>query len=175
MPAGLNGLDPPRLPRPRHELVAARLTMLLIGAGSVVALGAGLIAFLYYEPTGQRTGLTATVDGVHPFDTKTHEVGSGTGRIYNTDQPFVAVVDWSPVPAGTQVAAIWVDALGSTVGGIGPADVSQLPKRQPVGTALEEQGKPNLPGGYVFVVERYSGGRPVEVLARTSVYVQQGG
>ena len=163
------------LRRPRHELRAARVTMLLIGLAGVGVLVAALVAFSYFEPSGQRTGLMATVEGVHPFDVRTHEAASQSERIYNADQPFAALVDWSSVRAGTQVAAIWVDALGSPVGGIGPVAVDQLPRKQLVGTALAEQGKQNLPGGYVFVVERYSGGRPVEVLARTSVYVQLGG
>lgn len=163
-----------RTARPRHELRAARVTMLLLGLAALAVLGSALVAFLYFEPGGERSGLHARVDGVHPFDPHTHEAAARSERIYRPGQPFAAQVDWGSLPAGIEVAALWVDSLGTPVGGVGPRPVEQLPRTQLVTTALAEQGKQNLPGGYVFFVERFSGGRPVEILARTSVYVDPG-
>jgi hypothetical protein len=54
---------------------------------------------------------------------------------------------------------------------VGPGNPTQLANQTVVPVAVPAGLKYNLPGQYIFVVERISGGVPVEVLARRIVLV----
>jgi hypothetical protein len=153
------------------ELGLQRGLVLLLGLLSCLVLGLGLYAFTVFEPPGEHTNVRARVLGVFPVDPATGRVGSHPSREFAPDQPFAAVVDWGSLPPDLVVAARWFDGEGSLVGGVGPAPAGQLSSHPVVGTILEAHDRPNPPGTYEFVVEQYSGGRPVAVLARLFVQV----
>jgi hypothetical protein len=159
---------------PRSEVGAQRAIVLGVGLVAVLVLVLGLSAFLHFEPRGQRSGLEVRVVGVYPIDPATGSLVGPATTTYRPDQAFGAVVDWSSLPAQATVAAHWYDAMGTPVGGVGPGSPAELSREPVVGTRLEAGGRPNLPGTYVFVVERWSGGRAVEVLARSAVLVVNG-
>jgi hypothetical protein len=158
--------------RPRRsELGAQRGVVFGAGLVGVIILAFGFLGFLRFEPVGQHSGVHAEVIGVFATDPATGLPLGKAESTFRPDQPFVAVVDWSALPPDLVVAARWYDALGSLVGGQGPAPAGTLALQPPVGTTLEAGGRPNLPGDYLFVVERWSDGRPVEVLARSAAVV----
>ena len=144
--------------------------ILILGAAGVVILLLGLVEFLVFEPPGQTTGLKAPVNGVYAYDPRSGRTQDGDQRTFNRGQPFAAAVDWSGLPADGSFGARWFDAFQAPAGGVGPAAPDALPGVVPV--KLPEGMKANLPGTYLFVVERYSGGQPVEVIARRQVVVK---
>ena len=87
-------------------------------------------------------------------------------------QPFAAVVDWSSIPTGTPVAARWFNSFGEVVGQVGPARAETIGDAA-VPVALPPGLRQNIPGTYLFVVERISRGQPVEVLARRLIVVER--
>jgi hypothetical protein len=79
------------------------------------------------------------------------------------------VVDWKSLPSDLTVAAHWYEDTGQELGGVRPAAATEqadkpIPIEVPAGTEVPS-------GAYVFVVERYSGGRSVQVLARSAITV----
>src|SRR5205814_10460998 len=97
--------------------------------------------------------------------------GSSAGS-FGGDQPCPAVVDWSSILAATVVSARWFDTFGEVVGQAGPAPAGSI-DAPAVPVALPEGLKSNIPGTYLFVVERMSRGQAVEVLARRLVEVER--
>jgi hypothetical protein len=155
--------------RPLYRIILA------LGALAILILVVGVVEFVYFEPPGQRTTNTAHVKGVYAYDTKTKQTSGHDSHSFSSNQDFAAVVDWSSLPAGLVVAARWYDDFGDEVGGAGPAPAGQLVGREVVPVETPEGEQANLPGDYLFVVERFSHGQPVEVLARRIVLVRRVG
>ncbi|HEV3234754.1 MAG TPA: hypothetical protein VG329_09430 [Candidatus Dormibacteraeota bacterium] len=148
------------------------LPMLLIGAIGALILLLGFTLFLYYEPIDQQAGNTnARITGVYKYDLASGQKhGNSTVSFTSKDVP-AAVVDWTSVPAGMEVGAHWFDDHGQVIGGVGPGAAPSLPTKPiPIDVDAETLIPP---GVYVFVVERYSGGRSVQVLARSAIKVDE--
>jgi hypothetical protein len=147
--------------------------LLVFDVVAILILAIGLGEFLYFEPPGQKTGLKATIVGVHQYDPTTHVTSGPDRSVFSRTQEFAAVVDWKSLPQNIVVDARWYDSFGAVVGRVGPGTPVQLADQTtiPVGTPAPRQH--NLPGHYLFVVERLENGVPVEVLARRIVRVEQ--
>jgi hypothetical protein len=145
---------------------------LLVGLGvaGIVILAIGLAQFVHYEPPGQRTGRAVKIAGVFDYDVKTGKTFGPAKDHFRTDEPFAAVVDWSTLPPDLVVGANWYSGgFALDAGGVGPARAAELTERSVVPV---NRGNQRFPAGrYEFVVERYSGDRPVEVLGRRNVIV----
>jgi hypothetical protein len=144
--------------------------MMVIGAIGAFILLAGFGLFLYYEPIDEQAGNTnARITGIYPYDPASGtRVGNSTAR-FKPHQVPGAVVDWKSVPGDMVVSAHWYDDHGQVIGGVGAAAAASQPEG-----AIPIDVDPQTPipaGGYVFVVERYAGGRPVQVLARGAIKV----
>jgi hypothetical protein len=150
--------------RPIFRLLVA------VGIAGVVILAVGLAQFIHFEPPGQRTGQAVRINGVYDYNPKTGKISGGGKDHFRTDEPFAAVVDWRSLPADLVVGANWFSGgFALDFGGVGPARAADLGERTVVAV---NNGTRRFPAGhYEFVVERYSGGRPVEVLGKTSVIV----
>jgi hypothetical protein len=150
--------------RPVFRLLVA------LGIAGIVILGIGLGQFVHYEPPGQQTGQSVKIGGIYDYDVKTGRTFGSDKDHFRTDEPFAAVVDWSSLPPDLLVGANWFSggfALDS--GGVGPARAADLTEKSVVPV---NRGAQRFPAGtYDFVVERYAGGRPVEVLGGRSVIV----
>jgi hypothetical protein len=148
-------------------------TLLVFAAVSVLILVAGLVEFAYFEPPGQHTGLKATIAGVYQYDPD-HKTTVGTDRTsFPRTVQFAAVVDWSTLPKNVVVDARWYDGFGNVVGSVGPGTPDQLAGQSIIPVKVPPGFAHNLPGHYVFVVERYEGGVPVEVIGRRVVLVER--
>jgi len=148
--------------------------MVAFGVVGLVILGVGLSQFVHYEPPGQHTGIRAGIRGVYDYDTARHEITGSEKDHFRTNEPFAADVDWSSLPQGLLVGARWFNGgFSIDAGGVGPAPARDLAATGPVPV---NTGGARFPSGhYTFVIERFSKGRPVEVLGRTSVLVAGGG
>ena len=148
-------------------------TLLAYVAVAAVILIAGVAEFVYFERPGYSSGATAHIQGIYHYDPETNTTSGPDRSIFARDGQFAAVVDWASLPDNLTVDARWVNGFGTVVGGVGPgspaelADQSIVPVRVPEGLHL------NLPGQYIFVVERFHNGLPVEVLARRLVLVER--
>jgi len=71
------------------------------------------------------------------------------------------------------VDARWYDSFQAMVGRVGPGNPAELANQTTIPVGLPTGTKYNLPGQYVFVVERLESGVPVEVLARRIVLVER--
>lgn len=148
--------------------------MLILGAVAIVILGLGLVEFFAFEPLGEHSGITVHVVGVFHYDLTTKET-SGSDRVkFAATEDFAAVVDWSTVPGAVVVGATWINGLGETVGQLGPKPASQMTDADRVVPVKVPPGLTrNIPGEYIFVVERFRSGQPVEVLARRFILVRR--
>jgi len=144
----------------------------LVGLMALLIFAAGLVEFLSFEPPGQATGTTARITGVYAYDPSTRTTSGAAAERFGRGQPFAAVVDWSSIPSQTTVAARWFDSFGEVVGQVGPATAGSIGSGA-VPVALPQGLKENIPGTYLFVVERLSRGQAVEVLARRLVEVER--
>ena len=145
---------------------------LLVGLGiaGLVILAIGLAQFIHFEPPGQRTGLAARITGVYDYDRKTGSTFGPNRDHFRTNEPFAAGVDWSGLPPAMVVGAGWFSGgFSLAAGGVGPAPAGTLGERSLVPVNFAARRFPA--GRYEFVVERYAAGRPVEVLARTTIVV----
>ena len=154
------------------EILPLYRAIKLVGALAIVIFLAGGLEFLSFEPPGQATGAVARIQGVYAYDSDSKSVTGRPAGHFSRGQPFAAVVDWSSIPSGTQVAARWFDSFGEVVGQAGPGDAGTMTEAA-VPVALPKGLKQNIPGTYLFVVERISHGQPVEVLARRLVEVER--
>jgi len=148
-------------------------TLLIFDIVAILILAAGLTEFFYFEPPGQQTGLTATITGVYQYDAATNKTFGAERSTFTRTQLFAAVVDWKSLPPNVTVDARWYDNLESIVGSVGPGTPAQLENQPIVPIALPTHLKHNLPGQYIFVVERWANGIPVEVIARRIVLVER--
>ena len=147
--------------------------MQVFAAVAILILAIGVVQFVYFEPPGQSSSSTARIVGVFQYDPERGITEGPDSSVFTRTQVFAAVVDWSSLPPDVIVDARWYNSFQSVVGGVGPGtpaelkDNSIVPVRVPAGLHL------NLPGHYIFVVERFEGGVPVEVLARRIVLVER--
>jgi hypothetical protein len=148
-------------------------TLLAFDVVAILILAVGLGEFLYFEPPGQHTGLKATIVGVYQYDAATNKTFGPDRSTFTRTQLFAAVVDWNSLSPNIIADARWYDTFGSIVGSVGPGTPAQLANQPIVPIALPTNLKHNLPGQYVFVVERWANGVPVEVLARRIVLVER--
>lgn len=147
-----------------------------LGLAAVVILGLGIVTILAFAPPGQETDVRARIVGIYRYDPTTHQLIGGPSSHFAPEEPFAARVDWSVLPPKVVVGAHWYNTLDEQVGGVGPATAAELASRNAVVPVKTPPGlHNNLPGSYSLVVARYSGGRPVELLARTAVLVERSG
>lgn len=147
--------------------------LLVFAAVGVVILAVGLVEFLYFEPVGQTTRAAAHIVGVYQFDPVTQKTSGTDQNSFTRSQLFAAVVDWSTLPKDVTVDARWYDSYGVVVSHVGPGTPAQLADKTVIPVSVPAGLKYNLPGQYIFVVERLSGGVPVEVLARRIILVER--
>jgi hypothetical protein len=147
--------------------------LLVFDVVAILILAIGLGEFVYFEPPGQTTGLKATIVGVYLYNPATHATSGPDRRTFLRTEQFAAVVDWTSLPQTITVDARWYDSFEAIVGRVGPGTPAQLTGQTivPVGVPVSQQH--NLPGQYVFVVERLDNGVPVEVIARRIVLVDR--
>jgi len=157
---------------PREDVRPLYNWMIVLGTVAIVILAIGLVDFFAFEPIGQSTGARATVQGAYRYDPAGGQVTGPPKAQFGPDEPFAAVVDWTSLPPTMVVAAHWFNTLGQEVGGVGPAPAGQLLDKTVIPVKTPPEFKHNVPGEYTFLVERYSEGRPVEVLARHLVLVR---
>jgi hypothetical protein len=148
-------------------------TLLVYAAVSILILIAGLAEFAYFEPFGQHTGIKATIVGVYQYDPSTDQLIGPDSSIFPRTVQFAAKVDWSTLPSNIVVDARWNDGFGNVVGSVGPATPHELAGQTIIPVKVPPGFHHNLPGHYVFVVERYEGGVPVEVIGRRVVQVER--
>ena len=147
--------------------------LLIFDVIAILILVIGLAEFLYFEPPGQGTGLKATVVGIYQYDPTTNKTTGPDRSTFTRTQQFAAVVDWSSLPQNITVDARWYDSFQTLVGRAGPGTPAQLATHPAVPVGISAGLKENLPGQYLFVVERLVNGVPVEVLARRFVLVER--
>lgn len=151
-------------------------TVVTVGVLAILILGVGLVDFLAFEPVGEHTGATASIVGVFHYDPSTKQTSGPDTTRFTAGDDFAAVVDWSSVSGSSVVGARWYNSLGTEVGGVGPMPASSMADADRIVPVKVPQGfHDNIPGEYLFVVERFRGGQPVEVLARRLVLVRRSG
>lgn len=155
------------------ELRPLYRTLLILAGAAVVILGLGLAELVYFEPPGQQTGTAVRVEGIYKYDPQSGQIQGKPTTRFTIDDAFAAVVDWGSVPGSMVVAARWYNSLGTVVGDVGPAPAASLAGHRVVPAQVPKGFTRNLPGEYVFVIERYAHGQPVELLARRLVLVRQ--
>ena len=148
-------------------------TLLVYAAVSILILLAGLAEFAYFEPSGQQTGIKATIVGVYQYDPNTGQLTGPDSNTFPRTVQFAAKVDWSTLPSNIVVDARWYDGFGNVVGSVGPGTPQELAGQTIIPVKVPPGFHHNLPGHYVFVVERYQGGVPVEVIGRRVVQVER--
>ncbi len=158
---------------PYNQVQTLYRTLLVFATVAVVILAVGLVEFVYFEPPGQATGAHARIVGVYAYDPTTRTTLGTDKSAFARTEEFAAVVDWSGLPANLSVDARWYDAFGSIVGRVGPSTPAQLGNFSIVPVIVPQGLHHNLPGNYTFVVERFQGGVPVEVLVRRFVLVER--
>lgn len=139
---------------------------------AILILAVGLGEFLYFERPGQATGFKATIAGVYQYDQTTHMTSGPDRSTFTGREDFAAVVDWSSLPPTMTVDARWYDTFGTVVGRAGPGTPADLKDQTTIPVLTPTPFERNLPGRYIFVVERLDNGVPVEVLARRLVLVE---
>jgi hypothetical protein len=162
-------------PRWRDDINPLFILIVVLGVVGALILTAGGIEFVAFEPL-QHSGMTARVQGVYRYDPKSDRTTGSSSTRFTEDQSFAAVVDWKSVPQSTLVGAHWFNGFGEDVGSVGPETAGNLAaSHQNIVPAGVPRGlDKNLPGHYLFVVERYVNGSPVEVIGRVIVLVQRG-
>ena len=148
-------------------------TVLVYAAVSILIFVAGLAEFAYFEPFGQHSGLKVHIVGVYQYDPEHKTTIGPDSNSFPRTVVFAAVVDWSSLPKNIVVDARWYDSFGNVVGAVGPGTADQLESQTVVPVQMTPPFHHMLPGHYTFVVQRYAGGVPVEVLGRRIVLVER--
>lgn len=148
-------------------------TLLLFATVGAVILAIGVVEFVYFEPPGQASGVTARITGVYTYDPTTKSVAGPDRSEFPRSGEFAAVVDWSSLPSTLLVDARWYDSFGSLVGRVGPGTPPDLISDRVIPVEVPPGFRYVLPGRYTFVVERLRQGVPIEVLARRFVVVDR--
>jgi hypothetical protein len=148
-------------------------TLLVFAGVSILIFSAGIAEFVYFEPFGQHSGITAHVGGVYQYDPATKSIVGPDSNSFPRTVQFAAVVDWSTLPKDIVVGALWYDTFGNVVASAGPGTPAQLADQTIIPVPITAPFHDVLPGRYTFVVERYEGGVPVEVIGRRIVRVER--
>jgi hypothetical protein len=146
--------------------------LLVFDIVAILILAIGLGEFLYFERPGQASGLKATIVGVYQYDQNANKTVGPDRSNFTGAEDFAAVVDWSSLPPNLTVDARWYDTFGTIVGRAGPGTPAGLSDQTTIRVNAPAPFTRNLPGRYIFVVERLENGIPVEVLARRLVLVE---
>jgi hypothetical protein len=154
------------------EILPLYRAIKLVGVLAIVIFATGIVEFISFEPPGQDTGAVAQITGVYAYDPAAQTISGPSVERFQRSQPFAAVVDWTSITPGTEVAARWFNSFGEVVGQVGPARAETIGAGA-VPVALPSGLRQNIPGTYLFVVERIAGGQPVEVLARRLIVVER--
>ena len=158
---------------PYDQLRVLYRTLLVFATVAAVILAIGVVQFAYFEPIGQSTGVTAHIQGVYVYDSKTGKTVGADRYQFPRSGEFAAVVDWNSVPNNLTVDARWYDSFGSLVGQVGPAKPADLTDKSVIPVLVPEGFHFVLPGTYTFVVERVEKGQPVEVIGRRFAHVDR--
>jgi hypothetical protein len=158
---------------PADQVRTLYRTLLVYTTASILILIIGLAEFFYFEPPGQHTGLKATIVGVYQYDPATNSVTGPNRNSFPRTVDFAAKVDWSTLPQNIVVDARWYDGFGNVVGSVGPGTPKDLASHTVVPVHPSTGFRHNLAGRDIFVVERYEGGLPVEVIGRRVVQVER--
>jgi hypothetical protein len=148
-------------------------TLLIFDVVAILVLAVGLGEFVYFEQPGQSTGVKATIVGVYQYDPISRTTSGPDRSTFGRAQQLAAVVDWTSLPPNITVDARWYDSFEAIVGHVGPGMPAQLADQTTIPVGVPTGLKYNLPGHYLFVVERLANGVPVEVLARRIVLVER--
>lgn len=148
-------------------------TLLLFATVGAIILAIGVVEFVYFEPPGQASGITARIVGVYVYDPNSKQVSGPDRSEFPRSGEFAAVVDWTSLPGSLVVDARWYDSFGTLEGRVGPGPASDLAAEQIIPVEVAPGFRFVLPGRYTFVVERLKAGVPVEVLARRFVVVDR--
>lgn len=148
-------------------------TLLVFATVSAVILSIGLVQFVYFERPGQASGIEAHIVGVYKYDPSTGQTSGRNRSEFARSEQFAAVVDWTSIPGDVTAGARWYDTFGAIEGAVGPAPAASLVGSETVPVKVPSTYRFVLPGRYEFVVERFQGGLPVEVLARRFVVVDR--
>ena len=154
----------------RDEILPLYQAIVIVGIVALLVFFAGGVEFFLFEPVGQHTGLMAKIEGVNLY--KNGHVEGGPRYEYSREEAFAAIVDWRSIPPDLVVTARWFNGFGEVVGSIPPGPAGQMPP-DPVPVRVPPGLDKNLPGTYLFVVERVVHGKPVEVLGRQFVRVER--
>lgn len=148
-------------------------TLLIFATVGAAILAIGVVEFVYFEPPGQASGITARIVGVYSYDPTSRQVTGPDRSEFPRSGEFAAVVDWSSIPGTVVVDARWYDSFGALEGRVGPGTASDLAADRIIPVEVPPGFHFVLPGRYTFVVERLNGGVPVEVLARRFIVVDR--
>ena len=154
----------------RNEIIPLYQAIVIAGIIALLVFFVGGVEFFIFEPVGQHTGLMARIEGVNLY--RDGHVDGSPRNHYSREEAFAAVVDWKSIPPDLEVTARWFNGFGELVGSVPPAPAGQMPP-DPVPVKVPAGLDKNLPGTYLFVVERVVHGQPVEVLGREFVKVER--
>ena len=163
-----------RLPGPPDQGRFFFRFMIGLGGIGLAILLLGLVQFLGFEPVGQHTGARATISRVFAYDPRNPAAQGRDRHQFSPKETPAAAVDWGSLPPDMVVGGAWFSGVfAEPAGSLGPRPASELKGSEPV-RVEHPDGKQLQSGDYTFVVERYSGGQPVEVLARRTIIVSGG-
>jgi hypothetical protein len=158
------------VPAAADEITPLYRAIRFLGAVAIVIFAVGAVEFIVYEPPGQATGTVAHIEGVYSYDPQADQLHGQPAEHFTRKQLFAAKVDWSSLPAEMLVDARWFNSFGEVVGKVDPAPAGRM-TRSVIPIAVPKGLDRNLPGTYIFVVERIAHGQPVEVVGRRLVRV----
>ena len=158
---------------PTDQVRTLYRTILVFDIVAILILVIGFGEFAFFERPGEATGIKAEITGVYQYDPEHHMTIGPDRSTFARTEVFAAVVDWSSLPSDLTVDARWYNAFGSIVGFVGPGKPAQLADNKVIPVLVPPGLHLNLPGRYMFVVERFEGGLPVEVLGRRIVLVER--
>jgi hypothetical protein len=163
-------MDQPARGRAADDLRRPYLTMLALGAISAILVAVGLGNLFLSTMPWNDTGLRAAVTGVYRYDPRTRSTADQKITEIRHGQAFAARIAWRQLPAGLQVGARWYDPQDDDVGGAPPMTAGDLAARDAIAPMTDTRGPP---GSYMLLVMRYADGRPVEILGRARVKVDE--
>lgn len=150
------------LPEPRRAYALLAVAGLL--GTAVLLVGAGQLVL--YEVPSHNSGLHAAIEGVYPFDVDRQAVDGPAATEFDAGSvdALAARVTWADLPPTTIVSGDWYDSSGALVARSGPAAAARM---HPIVVAGDDAAL--SPGAYLFAVERWDGGTPIEVLTKELV------